>query len=329
MNDLRLLVKNARIDLDVGVEGLYHFRPHQGEPDIESAVIRLYPHGGGPHCVKILDQREDSVFISRGVANIRTAEKRARNLLDQNKVEQAKTEARENWAAYLSLPASVWLGHDEAKYTYGQPVLVFRDPEGEKTNGLVTSVVFDENVSSHFSTRQERYSWLDMAMCRDRDEQDICHLLFLTVTSENAFIGIYHREIDGQKLVATDYYLDDERRVIRREGQIANEEWLEGASREPRPEAITSLEKENEVSGETVRVESPDVDPAQPEEDVGLLKEIGFTNGDLEKLNAAGISNVEDLLDWITQDIEELVSETGISKTKLTRAARKIRKRRG
>lgn len=88
-------------------------------------------------------------------------------------------------------------------------------------------------------------------------------------------------------------------------------------------------EEKIEVSGQTVRVEAPDVGPAKPEEDAGLLKEVGFTNGDLEKLNAVGISSVNDLLEWTAQDIEELASETGISKTKLTRAARKIRKSQG
>lgn len=238
MNEVQLLAGNARVELEVEVESLHHFRPRKGESSPEATVIQLSPVERGPYFAKILDEREDSVLISRGVANIRTAEKRVKSLLDQKKVEQAKTEARENWPEFFGLNASVLLDYEEVSSGRRHPVLILRDPENSENEGLLTAISFDKDYSSSFAVRQSRTSWLRMVLAR---EGDINHFLLLTLTSKESPITIFHRKIDGDVLVATDYLLADSRRIIRREATITKEEWLEG---EPLPEAVASFEEE-------------------------------------------------------------------------------------
>lgn len=261
------VLANAKIQLEVKIEDVSHFRPRKGERDAECAIIRLSPTGHGPFFAKIFDEREDSVFISRGMANIRTAEKAAKTLLDQKKVEQAKAEAHESWPDYFGLNASVYLDFEEAVPGHRIPILVLRDPDESKTAGLLTTVLFDKDHSSSFAVRQSRDSWLRMVLARDKEEENTNHFLLLTVTSKESPIAIFHRLIDGKKLVATDYLLTDERRIIRREATITKEEWLEG---EPLPEAPASFEEE--------ALEEPEEEPS-PDQMVDKSKQIDLTVG--------------------------------------------------
>jgi hypothetical protein len=251
----RQLAQNVKVVLEVEVESVRHFRPQRGKKDPECAIIQLSPTSKGPYFAKIYDERKDSTFISRGLANIRTAEKAAKSLLDQEKVKQAKDEAHEGWPEFFSRNASIWLDYEEVNPGRKQSVLILRDPEESEEEGLLTAVTFDKGSGASFAIRNlHDSSWLRTVLVRDKDGET-SHFLILTVTSNKSPINIFHRVIDGKKLTATDYILSDTRRIVRREAKIIKEEWLEG---EPFPEAIASSEEEDpsEHSEEDVQTEA-------------------------------------------------------------------------
>lgn len=241
MNEPRQIARNVKVVLEVPVETVRHFRPQRGKTDPECAVILLSTSGEGPYFAKIYDERENSTLISRGMANIKTAEKAAKSLLDQDKVKQAKDEAREGWPEYFGLNASIFLDYEEAS-TSGRkvPVLILRDPEESEEEGLLTAVKFDKCPGDVFAIRNLNDSWIRMVLNRDKGD-GTSHFLILTVTSERSPVNIFHRTIDGANLIATDYILTDKRRIVRREAKITKEKWLEG---EPLPEVIASFEEE-------------------------------------------------------------------------------------
>lgn len=247
--ELKVLVRNAKVQLEVEVDDLHHFRPRRGEDGNECAIIQLSPTEKGPYFAKIYDEREDSVIISRGMANIRTAEKVARTLLDKDKVKKAKDEAHDSWPEFLALNASVYLDYEETNSGRKQPVLILRDPEGSEEDGLLTAIAFDKGPNSSFAIRDSRDSWLRMVLDRNKEERD-SHFLLVTVTSKESPIVVFHRSIDENYLVATDYILGNTRRIVRRQATIIKEIWLEG---EPSPEVIASVEEE--VLEEPIEVE--------------------------------------------------------------------------
>lgn len=65
---------------------------------------------------------------------------------------------------------------------------------------------------------------------------------------------------------------------------------------------------------------------SEQETDANLFKEVGLTNGELEKLNDVGMQTVEEFLNWVEVDVTNLASETGLAKSRLTKAANKIKK---
>lgn len=238
-SDLQLLARNAKIQLDAGIETLHHFRPRRGEEGNEAAIIRLSAIIGSYYAAKVFDEREDSVLISRGLAGIRTAEKAAKDYMDHQKVDEAIREAKKAWPEYLELNASISLAYETTKKRR-HPVLVLRDPEEVEPDGLLTAIVFDKDIFSSFGTREAYGSWARTVLDYDSKE-NVNHFLLLTVTSNESPIVVFYREIKEGRLVATDYLLANERRIIRRTAQIETEEWLEG---EPLPDTVVSFEEE-------------------------------------------------------------------------------------
>src|SRR3990167_6776297 len=124
----QLLARNVVVKLKTDVVNLGYFRPQRGQGGHQGAVIRLYPCEDAPHFLKIFDQRPDSVEIARGWSNLVAAEKKVKHVLDQEKVEVAKAEAREGWPEYFGLNASVYLDHEEAASGRHYPVIILREP---------------------------------------------------------------------------------------------------------------------------------------------------------------------------------------------------------
>lgn len=254
-NEPRQIAQNVKVVLEVPVETIRHFRPQRGKTDPECAIILLSPTGEDPYFAKIYDERVNSTLISRGLANLRTAEKTAKKYLDQNKVDKARSEARDGWPEFFGHNASVWLDYEEAN-TPGRktPVLILRDPEESEEEGLLTAVTFDKCPGDVFAIRNLQDSWMRMVLFRDKGD-GTCHFLIVTVTSERSPVNIFHRTIDDKKLIATDYILTNKRRIVRREANITNEEWLEG---EPFLEVIASFEEEApDAPSEEVPTDSP------------------------------------------------------------------------
>jgi len=312
MNEPRQLARNAKVILEVTVESIRHFRPKRGEKDPESAIITLSPTGEGPYFAKIYDERKNSTFISRALANLRTAEKTAKKYLDQDKVDKAKSEAHDGWPEFFGRNASIFLDYEESN-TPGRkaPVLILRDPEESEEEGLLTAVTFDKCPGDVFAIRNLHDSWLRMVL--DRDKVDgTSHFLLLTVTSERSPVNIFHRTIDGKKLVATDYILTSKRRIVRREAEIIEEEWLEG---EPFPEVIASFEEEApDAPSEENLADSP-VDPnIAKAQAVQALKDLGVgKKRDRETLITLGVTSAETLLDQIRRTKPaKLATDTGI-----------------
>jgi len=250
---LEVLARNARVQLEVPAETLSYFRPRRGETGNEAAIIRLMAMTSSPYFAKIIDEREDSAFIAHGLANIRTAEKAAKSLLDQAKVDAAKTEANEVWPEFLGLNASVLLAFE--KTAKGQrPVLVFRDPEEVEEDGFLSAIAFDKDQFSSFAVRESNDSWIRNVVDR---EKDVNHFLLVTVTSRQSPIVIFHREIKDGLLTATDILLSDERRIIRRIARVEEEVWLEGEpndiaekvepEKEPEPPPATGIANVGEI----------------------------------------------------------------------------------
>ena len=336
-NEERVLAKNVKVELKVPVEDVWHFRPRRGEDGRECATIELSPTSkGGPYTARIYDEREDSVFISRGMANIRTAEKAAKSLLNQEKVGKAKTEAHTNWDEYFALNASVHLDYEEASPGRKQPVLVLRDPEESEEEGLLTTITFDKGPGASFSIRNPGDGWCRIVIARGKKDEQINHFLLLTVTSKESPINIFHRIIDHEKLVATDYILTDRRRIVRREATITKEEWLEG---EPVPEAVASFEEEvPEPSDEqsTLKPEEPSKPPKKKREskeepstdEDSLTSVLGLKDKEIEKLEKAGIKTREDFLEKAGEkgkNLGSLATATGISKSRLTKAYDRVK----
>lgn len=299
---LQVLAENAKVQLgDVPVETLFHFRPRKGEPGHEATIIRLVAKTGSPYALKIIDEREDSVFISRTWANIRTAEITAKKLLDQKKVETAKKEASDLWPEYFGYNASVCLGYDQ-----GRQVLVLRDAEDVEIDGLLKATPLVKDTFSSFTVRQSGKSWMRDVLHLD-SETKTSYFLLVTITSKQSPIVVFHREIKDGIATMTDYLLADERRIVQRTARVEEEVWIEG---EPNSNPTEIIVEENKVDQDTASY------------DTDLLDQLGLKNGEREKLANSGLS-IAELIEMIKLDNGKTAKQrTGIPVGKLREAAK-------
>lgn len=322
---LEILARNARVQLNVPTETLSYFRPRRGDVGNEAAIIRLTAVEGSQYFAKIIDEREDSAYIARGLANIRLVEKAAQSLLDQTKVKAAKAEASEAWPEFLGLNASILLAFEETTKGRSHPVLVLRDPEEVEEDGFLSTITFDKDQFSSFTVRESNGSWIRSVVARE-EEENINHFLLITVTDRQSPIVIFHREIKDGLLTATDILLADERRIIRRVAKVEQEVWLEGGPNDDISVEVTAEEVEPE--------KKPEPEPAPPKkktekENKDSLAKLGFGKADAKALTPLGITSGKTLLDQIERTpLSELATDTGIEMHVLETAVSKAKSER-
>lgn len=258
-----VLCKNARVRLTVDLSKVFYFRPDRGK---SAAEIHLTPSANDDsHRLKIYDEREGSILVARKQANIRRAE-RDSEFRDLKKIDTAKAEISEAWPGCLNSNASIYLGFETTGKNQQMDVLILRDAEKVKEDGLLTATGFDTNQFSHFTTRAKHSktaeSWMRQVMIRDEKDDEIRHFLLVTVTGEDTPITIFYREIEDSKLTLIDYKLDHERRAWQYDGIITSKIQLEGepAAEQflPDPPAIIEVPIETTHKNGKVEAQCPE-----------------------------------------------------------------------